>query len=529
LHIAEPVEAGHPEAIDERLARAEAALCEERGRTDALNRIAAAIGAGVTLEDIVQAVADGKSARLNEAARRELAEYRRAEAALVDTEERFRLIADTIPTLCWMSRADGYVVWCNSRWYAYTGATPEEAVGWGWRSLHPPDALPEVVARWKEAIATHEGFEAVFPLRSAEGDFRPFLTRVEPSRDPVTGEVIRWFGVNVDVTAEISARERLQFALAAGRMGSWELDVESRAYEASDLCKANYGRRPEESFTFDDLVASIHPDDRDRMRAAIETAIRAGTEYDVEYRAIIPSGDVRWVHARGRAARSADHGGVRRMAGVSMDITARKQAEERQKLLLNELNHRVKNTLATVQSIAGQTLRTAASAASFQDAFEARLVALSQTHNLLTDQNWEGASLHALLVMELTPHAGGLDGGGTRFAIESDRDVRLTPKAAVALGMAIHELAANAVKHGALSAPAGRVTVASSARNGRLELEWRESGGPPVASPQRRGFGGRLLEQGLAGELSGQVRLDYAPAGLSCRMELPLHTLEPDE
>jgi PAS domain S-box-containing protein len=464
----------------------------------------------------------------------ETAERLRTEAALTDSEERFRLVADTIPTLCWIADARGDVVWFNHRWYEYTGTTPDEtideAISQSWRSAHDPAELPQIMSEWRRNIAAGQLFETVFRLRGADGVSRPFLTRVEPSRHPVTGKVTRWFGVNVDVAAETAARERLQFALQAGRLGSWELDVESRNYEASDQCKANYGRRPEQTFTFDDLVASIHPNDRERMSTAMEEAIRTGAEYDIEYRAVTPAAEVRWLHVRGRAAQTADHGGVRRMAGISLDVTERKRAEERQRLLLNELNHRVKNTLATVQSIASQTLRSADTADAFRDAFEARLMALSQTHNLLTDQNWEGASLHDILAMELTPHAGRHSDGGARFLLDSDRDVRLTPKAAVALGMAVHELATNALKHGALSSPDGRVTVrALSKDRDHLSLEWIESGGPPVSPPARRGFGGRLLERGLAAELAGRVKLDYNPDGLSCRMELPLHALEPKE
>ncbi|RAK60427.1 hypothetical protein DJ021_11735 [Phenylobacterium hankyongense] len=470
--------------------------------------------------------------RLNDAARREIEERHRAEAALADSEERFRLIADTIPILCWMADADGRIAWYNRRWYEYTGTSPAEMEGRGWRWAHDPALLPEVQQQWARSMATGEPCELVFPLRRADGVYRPFLTRLEPTRDS-SGQVVRWFGVSMDVGAEQAARERLLFALDAGRLGSWELDVETRAYEASDICKANYGRPPDVEFGFDDLIASIVPEDRDRMRTAIETAIRTGAEYDIEYRVLHPSGEVRWVHARGRAAQTADHGGVRRMAGVSLDVTERKLAEERQRLLLNELNHRVKNTLATVQSIASQTLRSTGDMPRFRDAFEARLMALSQTHNLLTDQNWEAASLHDILRLELMPHAGGREGGGSRFLLESDRDIRLNPKAAVALGMAVHELATNAVKYGALSRATGRVAVRTcvtgSDSGPTLVVEWTESGGPPVSPPRRRGFGGRVLEQGLAGELNGEVELDYRPEGLSCRMKLPMHALEPKE
>ncbi len=322
----------------------------------------------------------------------------------------------------------------------------------------------------------------------------------------------------------------LKFALDAGRMGSWELDVETQAYIASDICKANYGYRPDQAFGFGDLVAAIHHEDRPRMQAAMEAAIASGEDYDVEYRITLPNGQERWIHARGRAAQTADHGGVRHMAGVSLDITERKRSEDRRQLLINELNHRVKNTLASVQAIARQTLRTSPDLAGFQEAFEARLLALSQTHNLLTERHWRSASLLAMLAAELRPHGGARD---PRFTVEGDGDLHLQPKAAVALGMAMHELATNAAKYGALSTPTGRITLRAhrTRRDGqrRLVLDWIETGGPPVPVPSRRGFGARLLEDGLAGELAGDVRLEYRPEGLCCRMELPLDLVESTE
>ncbi|MFT4253110.1 MAG: HWE histidine kinase domain-containing protein [Caulobacter sp.] len=331
-----------------------------------------------------------------------------------------------------------------------------------------------------------------------------------------------------ELTERRRAEERLKFALDSGRLGSWELDVETRAYDASDICKSNYGRSADQDFGFDDLVATIHASDRGRMLAAMDEAIRTGGDYDIEYRVVVPSGETRWVHARGRAAVRDESrgdgliGGVRRMAGVSLDVTERKRAEERQRLLLNELNHRVKNTLVTVQSMAAQTLRAAGDLDAFREAFEARLIALSQTHNLLTEQNWESASLREIVDAELEAF-----GGRERLDFDYDRDLRLNPKATVAVGMAVHELATNAAKYGALSTPGGRVAVAWSSEGGRLRLRWTESGGPAVVPPTRRGFGARLLERGLAGELSGEVRLAYDQSGLVCAMTLPLAALEP--
>jgi two-component sensor histidine kinase/PAS domain-containing protein len=449
-------------------------------------------------------------------------ERRRAEGLSGDVERHLRNLAESLPNLCWLTRADGYVYWFNERYRDHTGISPDKARGWGWRDVYPPNVADKVFSAWRTGIASGEGFTATMPLPTPSGRLKEFQVRIEPF-----GEGF-WFGVNIEPTGEASVRERLQFALAAGRLGSWELDVETADYTASDYCKANYGRGADETFVFSDLLSSIHPSDRGRVRDAMDSAILTGSDYDIEYRVIVPTGDVRWLQVRGQAAITGQRG-TRRMAGVSMDVTERKEAEERQRLLLNELNHRVKNTLATVQSIASQTLRTATSETAFRDAFEARLVALSKTHNLLTDQNWRGASLHDLVISELRPHAGGREGGGSRILLESEHDIRLNPKAAVALGMAMHELATNAVKYGALSVPGGRVTVRSRVDGRCLIVDWVESGGPSVESPRRRGFGSRLLEQGLAGELAGDVRLDYLPAGLVCHMELPLHALEPDE
>jgi two-component sensor histidine kinase len=240
---------------------------------------------------------------------------------------------------------------------------------------------------------------------------------------------------------------------------------------------------------------------------------------------VTPAGETRWVHARGRAAQTSDEGGVRRMAGVSLDITDRKLAEERQRLLLNELNHRVKNSLVAVQSIAAQTLRTSLTPERFQEAFEARIMALSQAHDLLTRESWEGASLREVFDVEMMAL-----GGDDRVRFDYAQDIRLSPKAVVAIGMAIHELATNAAKYGALSTPEGRLKVDWRVEEGprpTLRLTWTERDGPPVSPPSRLGFGARLLEKGLAGELSGDVTLTYDSLGLICRMGLPMRALEP--
>jgi two-component sensor histidine kinase/integral membrane sensor domain MASE1 len=201
------------------------------------------------------------------------------------------------------------------------------------------------------------------------------------------------------------------------------------------------------------------------------------------------------------------------------EIEERTRAEEHQRLLINELNHRVKNTLATVQSIAAQTRRTAKDPRASYEAFIDRLMALSRAHDVLTKQRWEGADLKDIVAGAVRPFEA--EGGG-RFEV-SGPSVWLEPQPALALAMALHELATNAAKYGALSVAAGQVTLAWTVKpDGEdgvaLRLEWRESKGPKVTAPARKGFGSRLLERGLAGELNGTVKVDYRPAGLVCEM-----------
>lgn len=222
----------------------------------------------------------------------------------------------------------------------------------------------------------------------------------------------------------------------------------------------------------------------------------------------------------GHAAIAMDNA---RLFKASQDeIAARKKIEEHQKLLLDELNHRVKNTLATVQSIAAQTIRSSPEPRAFRQAFEARLIALSQAHNLLSLSNWRGVELTDLVRRELTPH--GID-DPHRISV-SGPPVTLPPATAVAIGMALHELATNAARHGALSSTTGKVEVswsvrcAADARN--LQLMWKESGGPVVHEPKRRGFGSRLIEQGLKHDLHGEAKLTFESSGLKCVIEAVL-------
>ncbi|PZR33392.1 MAG: histidine kinase [Caulobacter segnis] len=522
------IRSGSEADLRARLAQAQAALAEEVRKSETLARVTAAVASSHDVDDCVQAAIDGARQIISAAYGaffynlvaedgESYALYRLSGApdeafAKLPMPRKTEVFAPTFEGQG-VVRSDDITL--DPR---YGRNAPRRGM--------PPGHLP-VRSYLALPVANPQG-EVLGGLFFGHPEPGRFSARDEAllvglaSQVGVTIESIRINAAAMDELAQRRrAEERLKFALDSGRMGSWDLDVATRAYEASDLCKTNYGRRPDQDFTFADLIATIHPEDRPRIMTAIEAAIRDGADYDVEYRVVLPHGETRWLHARGRAAQVAGDGGVRRLAGVSLDITDRKRGEERQKLLVNELNHRVKNSLATVQSIAAQTLRSS-TPEFFREAFEARLVALSHTHDLLTRESWEGASLREVFDGELRAMA-----GEDRVVFDYTADLRLNPKAAVALGMGIHELATNASKYGAWSVPGGRVAVAWRQYSNQLRLTWTEQGGPRVREPARRGFGARLLERGLAAELSGAVELTYDESGLVCHMALPLRALEP--
>jgi PAS domain S-box-containing protein len=206
---------------------------------------------------------------------------------------------------------------------------------------------------------------------------------------------------------------------------------------------------------------------------------------------------------------------------IARDMTEAKRAEAHLRLLVDELNHRVKNTLAIVQGIAQQSFKDDVPPRQARAAFEGRLAALSEAHNLLTREHWSVVSMRQIIDDALRPHGG--ESG--RFTLDGP-DLTILPKTAISLALAIHELATNAVKHGALSRPEGQVTIIwRRVREGgpaRLILTWQEQGGPPVTIPTRRGFGTRMIERGLAAELGGTVTIDFRPEGLVCTVDAPL-------
>lgn len=207
-------------------------------------------------------------------------------------------------------------------------------------------------------------------------------------------------------------------------------------------------------------------------------------------------------------------GGQRFFTGIMRDITERTRAEELQRLMVNELNHRVKNTLATVQAVAGQTLRNASDMDEARLSLTSRLIALARGHDVLTRESWGGADLTDIVESAVAA------GDRSRFEIAGPH-ARLSPKAVLALSMSLHELFTNAAKYGALSVDSGRVSIRWIRDDEHLTLVWRERDGPKVALPHRRGFGSRMIEA-LARDLNGSARQEFLPDGVTCTIEAHL-------
>lgn len=268
-------------------------------------------------------------------------------------------------------------------------------------------------------------------------------------------------------------------------------------------------------------LACVHPEDRAAAEAAFLSANAAATGFQVDYRLRRRDGVWRWTSDTA-APRFAPDGTFLGHVGSVLDIDERRRWEEKQTLLLGELSHRVKNSLAVVQALARQSAAGASGIDAYLEALDGRLQALAAAHDLLSATAWHGAGLRALLERVLGPHRG----GEGRLVLEGGERI-LPPALAQDLALGLHELATNAAKYGALSRPGGRVGLRLEEDGEGLVLTWRESGGPKVVPPQRQGFGTRLLSRALAHQHGGRVELDWRPGGLVCRLRVPQRALCP--
>jgi two-component sensor histidine kinase len=331
----------------------------------------------------------------------------------------------------------------------------------------------------------------------------------------VTGIFVEGRDVTQRVAAEAAVREReerLALAVDAGRMGAWDLEVNTGEITLSAGAIAMLGLPARQTYALADLEGGSLPGEFDRLRTALaEARGRNDASFEGDFRHIrADDGELRWFLIRGRAEFVAASGSLR-CFGVLMDLTERKAAEERLHLLAREVDHRANNLLAAVQSVVNLT--RAPDVPTFRARIRGRLGALANAHRLLAESRWTGACLARVVAEELEPYRDGL----LRIA---GPDAKLAPPVAQALAIALHELATNAAKHGSLSTPNGRTRVSWTKpdKNRLVHMTWLEQGGPPTQPQPRAGFGMTLLTRAFAGQPGCGVALDWRPGGLCCQL-----------
>jgi PAS domain S-box-containing protein len=461
----------------------------------------------------------------------DVTERRDAEKAVRDGERRTRELLEALPAAVYMTDAAGRLTFFNRAAVELVGRRPELGTdSWcvSWRlynvdgTVLPHDECPMAIAlkeqrpvRDVEAIAERPDGTRV--------QFKPYPTPLFDENGRLTGAI----NMLVDVT-EVRRSEAAAMHLAAivsssddaiisktldGKITSWNAGAERIfGYQADEMIGQS--------------ITRIIPPELHGEEERILAQLRAGERID-HYDTTRVAKDGRRVDISLTVSPLRDRTGrVIGASKVARDITERKAAEARQGALVDELNHRVKNTLATVQALAARTIDRPEIPEDVRDTFEGRLFALSRTHDQLSRGRWESADFAAVLDGIFEPYR---QRAGERIRLTGPH-VNLAPRASLALAMVLHELATNAAKYGSLSVPTGALavswTVAADHGRRRLTIDWQETGGPPVRRPERQGFGSRLLERSIAHELKGSTEISFEPAGVRCRIAVPLASVE---
>jgi len=435
-------------------------------------------------------------------------------------DESFAAVAEHAPAMLWRGDAHGKCIYLNRAQRSFWGVPDEGVASFTWSSTLLEEDAPKVFGPFSEGMAKRAPFKCEGRYRRADGAIRILETHAEPRFD-ANGAFTGMIGVNVDVTDQRRAQAELVESEARLRALADNLpygmvyqivrepDGARRFSFVSSRCKALNGVDADAAMADPTLLHSqIVEEDRAAFAAAEAAAQASLTPFEAEVRIRRADGEVRWFKMSS-APRPMPDGSIV-WDGVQVDIHDMKVAEERRALLMKEMSHRIKNNLSTVLSIATQTGRHAADFASFNRSFQARLVALSKSHDLLMKDERGTADLREILEAELLPYSA--DTALSRTLTLSGDTVRLSTRAAVGLGLVVHELATNAAKYGAYSG-AGAIDVSWRADDGAVLLQWRERGGPPVTSPAKSGFGSRLIDSVLRGELGGAVDARFAPQG----------------
>ncbi|UDL89559.1 PAS domain-containing protein [Mesorhizobium sp. PAMC28654] len=447
-----------------------------------------------------------------------------AESALRRSEAQFRTFAEAMPNHVWTASPQGMLDWFNPRVYEYSGTAPGELDGQAWAVIVHPDDVGSAAGKWADALSSGISYETEFRLRRHDGIYRWHIARAVPIRD-AGGDIVQWIGTNTDIDdqkqvaqALHESERRLQLSQNAAGIAALELDIATGTVVGSEGFWDLWGLSPRDSVHISVLENIVLPEDKD-VRSTAETRKQGSAVPNVEYRIRRPdNGELRWL-SRHIDFVHDEAGKPIKMFGVMQDVTDRREAQARQELLTHELEHRIKNILAMVAAIASQTLRNT-DIATARATFNERLRALANAHDILNKTRWTSASMRQVIdnTIAAFPVA--------RISV-SGPALPINPKMALTLALAVNELGTNALKYGALSTPDGKVTIewtvtpSIDSDASTLIWRWRETGGPAVTPPTRKGFGRFLIERVFGTDFGGTVRIDYHLDGVECVLTAP--------
>jgi PAS domain S-box-containing protein len=451
----------------------------------------------------------------------DISERKQQEELLRESEARLQLALDAGGAAMWESSLDGGEFIASDRALTLHGLPPRTPMTQdkALATVHPEDR-PKVEQALRDTLERGAPFHVEYRFQHPDGSVRWLDSQAQLRQ---RGRERRLIGLVHDISERKAAeaairtsRMRLQLALDAARLGWWLYDPVQGAASWDERFKAIFDIVDPQADVAG-IIARVPPEDASRVCAAAAAALNPADPkpFVGEYRIQRTNGEIRWIEVYGIATFEGA-GEARRaiiMVGTAADVTERKRAEERQLLLMRELNHRTKNLLSVVQSIANQT--AASNPTDFAERFSQRIQALSANQDLLVRSEWRGIDIQDLVRAQLAHFA---DLIGERIVIEGPH-LRVTPWAAQSIGMALHELATNAGKYGSLSDDHGGVTIDWRLENGQFSIGWIEHDGPRVRPPDRRGFGSTIISAVAEAGVGGEVKLDYASTGVVWRLK----------